>query len=200
MGGSEGRFPIDPLQLSPKAHKEVTAGLGTHSSSQNPLTDHSKHQGHGEGCVAGQHSWPAWGRPLPSRSSFSPFSLTATPLGLQDWSHHDTQTGFGSPDLCGSQRVRVVSRRVSDPGASACPPRFLLWPQEPLCFCPTGTGSQWKQGPRARLGDHAPGWRHPSLAATSCPTPSRMYTDWISLVLRQRSQAQTAEASVVSSP
>lgn len=72
--------------------------------------------------MAGRHSGPAWGRPLPSRSSLSLFSLTATPLGLQDRSHHDTQTGFGSPDLCGSQRVRVVSRRVSDPGTSACPP------------------------------------------------------------------------------
>lgn len=64
----------------------------------------------------------------------------------------------------------------------------------------TGRQTPWKSR-EERVGfPGPPGRRHPSLAATSCPMPSRMYTDWISLVLRQRSQAQTAEASVVSSP
>lgn len=47
---------------------------------------------------------------------------------------------------------------------------------------------------------HLPAASHPSLAATSWPNPWRTYTAWISLVLRQKSQAQTAALSRVSSP
>lgn len=139
-------------------------------------------------------------RPLPSRSSSSLSSLAATPLGLSG-TGATTMLGRASvPWICRSQRVRVSFQKSEQSRLFRLPTSVPSPPLEPLCFCPRGMGSQWKQGPRARLGNHPPGRRHPSLAATSCPTPSRMYTDWISLVLRQRSQAQTAEASVVSSP
>lgn len=103
------------------------------------------------------HPSSAQGTPLPSRPFSSLFSLAAKPWASRD--SHQKMALLGralvswiSPDL-----HMKVPRKMSDPGSSACPPQFLLCPQEPLCFCSRGIGSQWKQGPRARQGDKHPG-------------------------------------------
>lgn len=70
----------------------------------------------------------------------------------------------------------------------------------PVLVGPMATKGDLVLKPRGALYNVGLVGHQPSLAATSCPMPSRTYTDWISLVFRQKSQAQTAEASVVSSP
>lgn len=137
-----------------------------------------------------------WDRPSSAEGPLLPSSLPPASLLLQPypWASRDGHQNRQKMALLTRDsvpRISVdlnakVSGKVSDPGFSACPPEFLFCPQEPLRFCPrgdgkpgatrtqsqTGTQSPWK----SRTGLHFPGplcQHHPSLAATSCPMPSR---------------------------
>lgn len=105
-----------------------------------------------------------WGRPssakgipLPPRPFSSLFSLAAKPCASKDSHQKMVLLGSALVSRISLDLDAKVSRKVSDPGSSACPPQFLVCPQEPLRFCPRGMGSQWKQGPGARQGDDHPG-------------------------------------------
>lgn len=156
-----------------------------------------------------------WGHPSSALQTFlQPLFSCSQTLGLQRQppKNGSAWQGFGFLDLSRSQhegsqkneRSRLFCLPTSVPLVPPGAIVFLLQedrqPVETRTESQTGRQSPWESR-EERVGfPGPPGRRHPSLAATSCPMPSRMYTDWISLVLRQRSQAQTAEASVVSSP
>lgn len=156
-----------------------------------------------------------WGHPSSTEGypCLPDLSLAAIPLGLQK---HPPNDGSARQALVSWISVDLsvkVSRTVSDPGSclsnlssSSALRRHRISAPGDGKPVETRTKSQTRKQPAWKSREertHFPGsphQHHPSLAATSCPMPSRIYTDWISLVLRQRSQAQTAEASVVSSP